>query len=568
MDRAQFVVLYREFLFRMVDPDLLSVQAQGDVSKLLGRFAAILVWISIPFGGMALGAAHGAAIAPVHSVIATTMLLVSVFCVLAWDSLLPDRRDIFVLLPLGVSAATILAARAAALFAALGVAVLVFNAIPGVLFPFALTSGGLNLLEIVFSFHMYRAFAAYWITMFLSGGFVVLSIVLVQAVLSQLPRWLALRLSSILQIATFCTAIGVYFLQPFFSSAGQLTVPENQQKALWLPSYWFLGLFHQLKGLEDGPGRAALTGLAREAWLALAIVGAGAAISILFACAGALRKIAEQPDAVPGRRRHGWPWNPCRSTGAAIVQWTMRTLLRSRQHRVLVSFYAGIGFAAIILFLQTPRAQVMSRTPGIGSGQDLSLPLIGVSFVMMISWIVGVRAAFAIPVEVRANWIFRVTLNYGAAEPLAGTTAALFAAGLLPVWCAAATAFVWLWPLPKAGQHLLVLGVAGTALTALCLRGFRKIPFTCTYLPGTSHIHITMACCVLLGLNALFWSAKFERQALFDPILYLEMTGVMVAAAAVCWWSVRASRVGSTLDFEEQDTRAVITLGLGALRSH
>ena len=44
MSKLQFRVLYREFLFRMVDLELLS--PQGDRSKLLGQFAALLVFIS------------------------------------------------------------------------------------------------------------------------------------------------------------------------------------------------------------------------------------------------------------------------------------------------------------------------------------------------------------------------------------------------------------------------------------------------------------------------------------------------------------------------------------------
>ena len=43
-DRLQFRVLYREFLFRMVDLELLSTQARGDMSKLFGQFASLLIW--------------------------------------------------------------------------------------------------------------------------------------------------------------------------------------------------------------------------------------------------------------------------------------------------------------------------------------------------------------------------------------------------------------------------------------------------------------------------------------------------------------------------------------------
>ena len=43
-------VLYRQFLFRIVDLELLSATAQGDADTLLGQFASLLVFISLIFG--------------------------------------------------------------------------------------------------------------------------------------------------------------------------------------------------------------------------------------------------------------------------------------------------------------------------------------------------------------------------------------------------------------------------------------------------------------------------------------------------------------------------------------
>jgi len=47
MAKLQFRVLYREFLFRMVDLELLSADALGDSNKLLGQFAALLIFLSV-----------------------------------------------------------------------------------------------------------------------------------------------------------------------------------------------------------------------------------------------------------------------------------------------------------------------------------------------------------------------------------------------------------------------------------------------------------------------------------------------------------------------------------------
>ena len=56
LDDTQFRILYRQFLFRMVDLELLSADAKGDMSKLFGQFAALLISISI---GLACWRAYG-----------------------------------------------------------------------------------------------------------------------------------------------------------------------------------------------------------------------------------------------------------------------------------------------------------------------------------------------------------------------------------------------------------------------------------------------------------------------------------------------------------------------------
>src|SRR5580704_14717534 len=102
MERLQFRVLYRQFLLRVVDLELLS--AQGDPTKLLGQFASVLFtfsfFVSVPLIFVGLGG--GQRMPPEdswtvqHFLIATTMLVVGLFSVLSWDSAFPDRRDVLV----------------------------------------------------------------------------------------------------------------------------------------------------------------------------------------------------------------------------------------------------------------------------------------------------------------------------------------------------------------------------------------------------------------------------------------------------------------------------------------
>src|SRR5579863_171665 len=146
MNKLQFRVLYREFLFRMVDLELLSAHAQGDTMRLLGQFAALLIFLSLGFAGEAV--TYGSlTLSPPQllvagwrsetTLIATTMLVVGLFAVLSWDSTFPDRRDVMVLAPLPVRTRTMFLAKVAAVGSALALTVGLLHGIMGLFWPMA-----------------------------------------------------------------------------------------------------------------------------------------------------------------------------------------------------------------------------------------------------------------------------------------------------------------------------------------------------------------------------------------------------------------------------------------------
>ncbi|MGH9629034.1 MAG: hypothetical protein ACRD7E_11975, partial [Bryobacteraceae bacterium] len=203
MTKLQFRVLYREFLFRMVDLELLS--PQGDMSKLLGQFAAALILLGILFslrvmgldGRMPRDALLISAWSTEHVLIAATMLVVGVFAVLSWDATSPDRRDVLVLGPLPVRARTLFLARVAASATALSLTVIALNALTGLALPLAVAPASSSVLGLILSPAPYRLVAAYWITMFAAGAFIFCCVLCVQGLAAQLlPRQRFLRLSA------------------------------------------------------------------------------------------------------------------------------------------------------------------------------------------------------------------------------------------------------------------------------------------------------------------------------------------------------------------------------------
>ena len=120
---SPFRVLYRLFLFRLTDVEFLSAHAKGDSSKLLGQFASLLIFLSVLFSIAAFGV-PGKNVHPQvrltfewsseHFLIATTMLVVGLFAVLNWESVLPDRRDILLVGALPVTTRTFFLAKVGA----------------------------------------------------------------------------------------------------------------------------------------------------------------------------------------------------------------------------------------------------------------------------------------------------------------------------------------------------------------------------------------------------------------------------------------------------------------------
>ena len=167
-----------------------------------------------------------------------------------------------------------------------------------------------------------------------------------------------------------------------------------------------LRFYEQLAGTADG-GTAALARLAVQvtvgaAVLAVALYG----VQLQRSVAARARRVA--PDlGVAGRtrsprtRRLSRPVN--RPLAAAVRGFTVRTLIRSRTHRMMFAVYAGFALALILSSALSVAFRERRRglwQPGLAM---MSMPLI-VQFLLL----VALRAIVAIPSEPKARWVFRV----------------------------------------------------------------------------------------------------------------------------------------------------------------
>ena len=280
-------------------------------------------------------------------------------------------------------------------------------------------------------------------------------------------------------------------------------------------------------------------------------------VSYTFSYWRTVRKIVEEPDIMSGRHRSIWLPRFGNQAQTAIGQFTVRTLARSKQHRLILGFYLGIGLAFTSLLLK-------GAGPGVRNPfSEESMLLWAASLMMIVLAAVGTRVAFALPLNLRANWVFRIIGVRGGPESVAAGRRALLLLSVAPVWLMTAAACLEVCPGRQNAAHLVVLGVVGMIVADICLLGFRKIPFTCSYLPGKSRVHMAFlgAVGVLLGGSQ---AARLERLALRETRSMVVLLAVLVSLWLVVRWATLAlaRTEEAELRFEEEIPPVIMGLGL------
>jgi hypothetical protein len=184
----------------------------------------------------------------------------------------------------------------------------------------------------------------------------------------------------------------------------------------------------------------------------------------------------------------------------------------------------------------------------------MSAPLVGLFFLL-----IGMRVLFAIPVEIGANWVFRLREPDDRAAVVAGVRRAMLAGCVLPVSLLGGGAVALLWGMRVGVLHTLFCALMGLALAEVLLINFCKVPFTCTYFPGTARVRTLWPAYLVAFSNYAYTSAGLETDILLRyPIAYgVFCTILCVAAAALAFVRGRALAGRTGLLFEEPDPHAL-----------
>ena len=236
-----------------------------------------------------------------------------------------------------------------------------------------------------------------------------------------------------------------------------------------------------------------------------------------------------------------------------------KTLLRSEAHRLVVT---AVGGLALVLATQS----LMHAFVGAESVREaaMSADALSIPFILTFLLIVGLRAVFEIPVELRANWIFQLTLDreQQECEPLARRVI-LFA--VLPgIVSITFLAYLYVAGVVIATLHALLVTVWALLLTDLLLIRFRKLPFTCSFPVFKQHsIVILISFCFGFLISAVS-TPDFESAALLKPWRLLTLLPAVALAWYIPYHLARGTvDVERKLIFEEVPARSVQVLQLG-----
>jgi hypothetical protein len=238
---------------------------------------------------------------------------------------------------------------------------------------------------------------------------------------------------------------------------------------------------------------------------------------------------------------------------AAVCLFTLRTLARSRQHRMLIAIWIGLAAACIIsgalpFFVRHGWAALDRPLPVI-----LVAPLILAALTQA-----GMRSLFAVPTEIKANWVFRLNEPKNLPDAIGGAAASLVVAGVLPSVLLAFVSAWWLWGVAIGVKHALFCGVLATLLAQFLTRTIDKIPFTCTYLPGKGNLAKLWPAYLTAFSLYTYSMSSLEANLLESPMAYVWVTSSLtLVAGAAAWSRYRNAQQLVGLRFEEEPADAM-----------
>jgi hypothetical protein len=454
-----------------------------------------------------------------------SMMAIGVVGLIIWDGVFPDRRDVRILGPLPVRGWRFVVAR----LAALGRVYLIFAAplclLQSIVFPMVVAGYG----DPVPRWH---GILAHLLTVLMAYTFVFTSLIAIQCLLLlSFGRRAAQHVSVAFQLLF---AVGIVQLIVFLPDLGRLLreggrAHEGLSAVSALPPTWFFGLYE------------------------LSTVG------LYWASYGVLsRRALEGPLPRPRRKKGEHLAGVLRllpaprfnaPLRAAIRQFSIRTITRSRYHRMMLAIYAGVALAIIF----SSWISVAVRDGGIRQWRP-GVPMLSMPLIFQFLMLIGIRVVIAVPSEPRARWVFRVAEPADRVAAITGARDAMMVLVVAPTAAFALAQGLIFWSVPAALSHTAFCWVIGRLFADLLLMRTDKLPFACTYFPGKSRVFTLWPLYVMAFFLYTLLLAALDLALIGYPRGWVWFG--LVAACLIALVAFAHRRVLSTatgLRFEEED---------------
>ena len=460
-------------------------------------------------------------------IIALPMLLVAFITLLVSHSLFPDERDFRILGPMPLPRMVVFRAKLAAVFLFTG---LFTTAAHASLIPLML----LTSMNPWGEHAVVSRFAAWVIAGLGASAFAVLAVTAVVGVLglvltrSGMHTLFAMMRSAVLAGLVVCLPL----VSRLPALGGSLS--NGPDWMMLVPPAWFLGLQRVLQGNAD------------PALVRLAAIGLAAVLIVVLAVAAIYTVLFRRFERLllrPASMSRPWFRVPrfISLVGATpayrgVHAFTVTTLVRSQLHQGVLVGVAAVGVGFLISLL---------------GARFRNMPLLA-PFVLMYLCGIAARAALVLPMEYRANWIFQLTEDQATRRDQLRAVDRVVTRFVVGFPVLVACPVLWWTRRADAVIIIAVLALVGLVFVHAVLHDWRRIPFTCSYLPGKRFIGHSVIFGFFFGLLFTVFGGLFAGAAASGP----RPAAIVIAILASLAFVLRRQRLAlwrdSPLMFEDQ----------------
>ena len=491
------------------------------------------------------------------------MAIMGFITVLMWENLFLDSRDYSNLVLLPIRIRTLLSAKFASLCLFIGIFAFGANLFSALTFSWYLPKYQSNsfIFGIQFFFaHLFSFALASFFIFFLVYFFLGL---LKSALGFRLFRRLSVYIKSILligfaflivQIITRSTSMSFHFNLLFGARN------NNHSFGYFFPPMWFTGIYEFLLNNKDPYF---------EAMASIAIL---VFVLSFFACIFALgfnfklhlfRKEEFNSQILCLNRARKTFFNILNSIflrnpiQRAIFHFFRLSIKGSNLHKIRLAVFISISIG-ILLILMVYQGNSPLESPA-ANKVLLMAPLI-LSFFLLI----GIKSVIKIPAFLDSNWIFKITEIEKKQHYFLGLRKGIFIVLLVPLHSILFVFYLFSWGMMVSFYHFLFGLVMSFIFMEVLFFKSRKIPFTCSYLPGQEKLYnfwIIYFIGFLIYVLSLSW---IELKLLAKPNRFIMFYG-FVFLIYICMLVIKKYKIDKdiVIIYEEEPPSVMLIFDLG-----